>query len=575
MAGIFGHATGQWVYGDQNPYISTELDDYDEVSSKYDVYQLYYQYTITAIYSWYRIAADNSWGIIGNTLPTFFNDFYNRIHISPQRIDLGTVASSISREITVWNAYTHQSATLDQILIQNGTGIAILGDTPPLTFFPLQEKTWEVTITPEGPPEINASILFDFLTVQDPLPVVIVGNRSVILPAIPEVPVIEKWKWLTDVQIADIGEEQRIGLLNAPRRRLSTRLVFESDAELREQYKILLAARGRLFIPYFQYASVTTAATLAGGNVLMFDTGHVDLRDGDYVMLIDDLNVSLIQLETISANSATTQAPLSADVPKGTKIISTFASILPNDLSLSRAAVNNYGTMQLQSDARYPRPLQRPGGTATLLMLDGYPILNRRPLADEEIDHSFDTGQGRLDAKTGLFDVDTDWDFTKVDSEFNFKARRLGRNLCNHTTGVQEMDYWRLFFDEMKGSLKNFLLSSYRPDQLPASAVGVGADSMIFIGGSYVDTFWPALAYHYISINTAAGSHFAKVTAASKNAEGNTTIGFTPALPASASWANVKDVSYLLKLRIEGDEVALEHYALDTIFSFKTRTVKE
>jgi hypothetical protein len=508
---------------------------------------------------------------------TFYSDYYERIHLSPVRLELGTVANAVTRSITVWNAYTRQQALLDDILIQNGVGISVIGDTPPLAFNPLQEKVWDIRITPNGPPEINAQVQFDFSNVDDPRPVVIVGNRAVVLPAIPEVPVVERWRWLTDVHTSFDGTEQRVGLLSVPRRSQVTRLVFDDEAQLREQYKTLLSAAGRLFVPYFQYTAITTAPAVAGDSVLAFDTSAVDLRDDDYVLLMDNENARLVQLDTVGTTTATTRAPLSFDVAKGTKVIAIFASILPNELNLQRPHVNSYGSMTLTSSATYPRSQhQRPASAATFNTLAGYFILERHPLANDDIDHNFDTGQEILDAKTGLFDVATDWDFTRVESSFEFKTRRVGpSNVCVGMTGPQEMDYWRLFGDEMKGSLNSFLLSTYRPDQVLAVPVGDAANSMLFVGPSYVDNFWPAIPYHYLAITTASGIHYAEVTGASKNVDNDSAVSISPAIPAGAGWADVQQVSYLLKQRIVGDIIELEHFALETLIKFRARTIKE
>lgn len=576
MAGIIGQTLPSPITGNTNPNLSTDLDDNTEALFHNDIFDLYFRLPPSNYYSIDRMPGANNWGIIGQRLPSFKNDFYERIHVRPTLMELGTVANTVTRQVSVWNAYTEQDATLGDILIQNGAGIAVDGETPPVTFDPLQEKFWDIRITPNGPPEINASVLFDFTDVTDPLPVVITGNRAVVLPAMPEVPVRESWKWLTDIKIAHDGTEQRIGLRNVPRRTLSTDLVFETEAEAREQYKILLSAVGRLFIPYFQYATTITQDALVGDSVLAFDTSRVDLRADDYVLLMEQNSARLVQLDTIGSVTATTQAPLSTEVKKGTRVIAIYPSILPNNLTLARPAVNSRATMSLSSSATYPRAThQRPGSTATLNSLAGFPILERRPLANDDIEYEFDTGQEILDAETGLFDVASDWDFTKVQSVFEFKVRRLGIDECSGLTGPQEMDYWRLFTDGMKGSLNNFLLSSFRTDQLIAEVVGLGADSIVLVGSSYTDNFWPAIPYHYISIITEAGVHYAQVTGAGKNVAGNSTISFAPALPSSAAWSNVQYISYLLKQRIVDDTVDLQHYAYDTILSFTARTVKE
>lgn len=573
MAGRIGHTTGEVVSGNANPNLSSDLDELTEAVASYDNYWAgggFFAYELT-----WRLPAPVRWGVVGDVSKSFKDDFYERVHVFPSRMDLGTVASEQTRQVAVWNAYTGQNANLAQIQLTNAGGIILTGPATPLVMTPLQELLWSARITADGSPQINAEILFDFSNVPDPLPLVITGTRASLLPVVPEVPVVERWRWLTDVQVSVDGTEQRIGLREVPRRSLRTRLVFVKQAELREQYRALMSAVGRLFVPYFQYATTVTANADAGDSALSFDVGMADVRNGDYVVIVQQDEARLLQLDVVGTNGATLSAPLVAPIAKGAVLAPTYASFIPNNSTLQRAAVNEYGSVNLSSEATYPRSShQRPGATVELATLDGYPVLERRPLANDDIGHSFDTGQQQDDAKTGLVDLYSYWDFTKMEQDLEFFVRRVGRT-CGYVTGVAEFDYWRAFADGVKGSLRNFLLSTYRPDLVLYSTVGVGADSLVAQGADYVDTYWPAAAYHYVSLTTPKGVHYAKVMAATKDAGGNSVLNFTPALPATEGWNDITEISYLLKLRLADDEIELNHYPFDTIFKLRTRTVKE
>lgn len=574
MAGRVGHTTGEVLYGDVNPNLSVDLDNLTEAVASFDDYawrDYPYSYELT----FRRLHQPLRRGIAGAVSNSFRQDFYERVHVFPSRMALGTIASEQTRLVSVWNAYTQQNANLAAITPTNAGGLILTGPGVPLVMTPLQELVWTLRITADGSPQINASFLFDFSNVPDPLPLIITGTRASLLPVVPEVPVVERWRWLTDTHVSVDGTEQRVGLRPVPRRSLRTRLVFVKAAELREQYRTLMASVGRLFIPYFQYATTVTETAGTGDSALSFDVGLADVRNGDYVVIVQQDVARLLQLGVVGTSGATLSAPLTAPVPKGAVIAPAFASMIPNNTSLQRAAVNNYGSVTLNSEATYPRTsLQRPGAVATLNTLSGYPILERRPLANDDIGHTFDTGQEMDDAETGLVDLYSYWDFTKMEQLLSFNVRRVGRS-CGFQTGVAEFDYWRAFCDAMKGSLNNFLLSTYRPDLVLYSSVGVGADSIVAFGADYVDTYWPAPAYHYIAITTAKGVHYAQVMAASKDADGNSVLSFAPALPATEGWNDVLEVSYLLKLRIADDQVELEHYPFETTFNIRVRTVSE
>lgn len=572
MAGIVGYTLqGRNEALSDNPRISSDLEAYTEVTPQFDFYGQ--SPSPQAPAPVFRGAKTEKWGIVGAALPSFKGDFYERIHLFPSRMDLGTVANNQTRILSVWNAHVGTPATLNALGLVNGMGITVEGASMPVPFAPMQERFWTVTITSDGPPAINAILSFDF-DLPDPLPVVIRGSRATVLFVPPNVPVREQWKWLTNVQVAVKGDEQRIGLRGAPRVSQATEMVFVTVAEAREQYRLLLNALGRLFVPHFQWATALSSAAQAGTTYLLCDTGYLNARDGDFVLVIAPGIAQLLEVEDVFPDALELKAPLASGLPLGTRVVLVFPSLIPNNQSLSRKAVDSHATMSLESTAEYPRAqLQREFSTAELRYHAGIPILERQLIGDE-LTHTFDTGQEMEDGQVGLVEIINDWDYTKVGQNVTFRALRVGSDGFG-LNGVQEFDYWRLFFDTIRGDLGVFFLPSHRPDQVTPGLVSEGSDSLLLMGGSYADDFWPHESYRYFAIDTAAGVHYATVTAASKNNLGDSTVTFTPALPSAPGWEQIRKVSYMYKLRMKGDTVDLEHYHLDTFISFPTRTVKE
>ncbi|HET9129336.1 MAG TPA: hypothetical protein VFO86_00225, partial [Terriglobia bacterium] len=164
---------------------------------------------------------------------------------------------------------------------------------------------------------------------------------------------------------------------------------------------------------------------------------------------------------------------------------------------------------------------------------------------------------------------------TKSETSLQFRCRRLGINECSGLSGPEEMDYWRLFTDEMKGSQGTFLHSTYRGDQLLVGSVGSGASAMTLSGSSYNDIFFAIAPFAYLAIMTDAGIWYTKVQSVSKDGQGNSAVNFLPALPSTAGWTNIQTISYLLKLRLVNDQVQLNHDAFNTVFNFRVRTVDQ
>ena len=184
MAGRLGQVTNDRNYPEINPALSNDNNAFGQ--RMFDP-ALFDSETRKAqgLRNPFRITPANLWAIPGQQAPNFFDDFYNRIHVLPLKIDLQTIASSQTREVSVWNAYVKNSATLDKISISQPAGIEITGEATPFSMNPLKEIFYNVTVGVSGPLNINVEILFDFSNVADPLPLVITGTRAVKFDIVP------------------------------------------------------------------------------------------------------------------------------------------------------------------------------------------------------------------------------------------------------------------------------------------------------------------------------------------------------------------------------------------------------
>ena len=129
---------------------------------------------------------------------SYFDDYYNRIHIAPTTLALGNVASEQASTVNVWNAYLVPKMLQSIDGVQEGL---TLSDQPkaPLQFTALQERAWTVSILPDGPSTIDVNLTWQFGTDQALLH--ITGTRIVAFGWLVDwsKPVIETLQWLTDI----------------------------------------------------------------------------------------------------------------------------------------------------------------------------------------------------------------------------------------------------------------------------------------------------------------------------------------------------------------------------------------
>lgn len=217
-------------------------------------------------------------GINAWKLTSWFDDYYNRIHAIPTRLDIGNLFTTQSRTFRVWNAYLDSAKALDSVSESGTEGILITAPaTSPTTFAPNEERQYSVSVTLNGPPVINAAMLLVFEAANSPT-VTITGRRIVVWPWVPQVDYMETLEWQTDVIQAFAGE-QRIALRAAPRQGFDHRYYLPSQDLARAQAVVGGWAHRLYGLPLFGEAR-TVGALTAGLTQLMVDTAHADYRAG-------------------------------------------------------------------------------------------------------------------------------------------------------------------------------------------------------------------------------------------------------------------------------------------------------
>lgn len=560
-------AAQSFEYGSVNPNISEDVDDYTPAAYTPLITYEPGQLRIGGGRSTYRIAPSNRWPIVGTEQANFFRDFYFRIHVQPLRLDLQTVASSQTREVNVWNAYPYTFAQLNDILVSNPLGIEISGQATPYSMPPLKELTYDITIGTSGPPNINVEIQFDFSNVDNPLPILVTGTRAVKFDIIPETPVTEEWEWLTNNITAVDGTEQRIALRGElPRVTENLKVIFDDQSKLRKFYADLISCVGRLWIPEFQYATRLTAASATGTFQLYFDTAQTDVRPGEYVLIQTPLTAALVEIEALNASGATVTSALLFDVPANSLIMPGSPALLDDASKLSRYAVNEVGETTLNAKMiRQRTQLQRPGSTVVLPTFLGEPVMDKRPLADELVDDAVYTGQQSIDNSTGLPDIISRWDYSRIGGPRSFKVNRIKR--------PEEMDYWKAVLAYARGAVRKFWMPTYRPDMRVIVQPSDASATFTIEGVEYAEKVYPIKTHRYIEIETASGIHRTSITGATA-LSGSTIIVFNPPLPAGAGYTQVTRVSYLLPVRLGEDKVTWKHYGLESLLQLSIVTAE-
>lgn len=249
-----------------------------------------------------------------------FLHWYNRIHVTPLTIALGNLVSSQVREVSIFSSY-FVPRTLNDVTLANGDGLVLTEpEATPLVLSPWEELIYELAISTDGPPTIDATLTFD-VDVRD-IVVSITGVRIVPWHVAPNWldPVRESLTWLTDVQRVEAGYEQRVCLREGPRQ--SWEFTFDCDGRLRRILENEIYAWGaRIWVlPIWPDLEELSSAALAGATNIPLTTATRDYHEGGLGLLLsaDGLSFESFEVATVNADSIDLERPLANAWPRGT-----------------------------------------------------------------------------------------------------------------------------------------------------------------------------------------------------------------------------------------------------------------
>lgn len=272
--------------------------------------------------------------LTGEQLTTFFEDWYFRLHVLPQRFDLANVVSDQNRQILIWNAF-FDDKVISSAEYPTGVGVDVIDDQGvPYTMRPLEDVFYAVVVSSEGPPTIDTAI--EWIIGGDLYTVPVTGRRIVVWPFGPNwrQPMVESLDWLTDVFTSFNGNEQRRELRSKPRRMFEyTAWVKKADAAIMRN--LLWGWQTRNFaLPLWNDRTYLTAAAAAGTDLLSLDTSNRGFYKGGLLVLFNDaLDYEVVEITTITSSSITLAKTLERSWPEQAQVYPINICRMPTNVS--------------------------------------------------------------------------------------------------------------------------------------------------------------------------------------------------------------------------------------------------
>lgn len=338
----------------------------------------------------------NGRALIGQRMRAHVDDWYYRIHINPQQLDLGNVVSTQTSPVYLWNAFL-EPRTLNGITGLD-EGIEVSGQpAPPLFFNALQELPWQLTVTPDGQPVLDTVITWVFDNGRN-AGLRVTANRIIAWTFVPDWgdSIRERLTAATDILQSESAVSQRRKLRLAPRREFSGPMYAEGH----ERQLLDLSLFGwsdRIWsIPIWPDIQLLDVGIAADVDFIPCSTSHLDFRAGGLAMLRGESAFISETVEILDVLSAGLQLKRNTQLPwpAGTRLYPARAAQLLEEPALSKLT-----DRLVEAEVRFliVEPSDWPGWLP-ITLYRGRPVWDRRPDDSENLTHASERLRSTLDS---------------------------------------------------------------------------------------------------------------------------------------------------------------------------------
>lgn len=322
---------------------------------------------------------------------TFFDDFYFRIHVIPNSLDLGNILSVQTETVTIWNAYLSPKV-INDFLAPAVTGLSIQQPvTVPYTMSSLEEVRYIVTVAASGPPQFADTLQWTIDSVV--YDVSVSGRRVVVWPFRPNwnQPVREALQWRTDILTSFNETEDRLAVYSQPRLTLTYSMSIQAE-DVQLFHNLLFGWQNRQYaVPLWQDGQAIGQLTPAGVTSIPVETAGRAFAPEGLVLIMTDAQVfEVVQIDAVNALSIQLKKATELTWPATAQVYPLIQAILPTNVPSQQLT-----SKVLQATVRFAAiPADN---TITLsdeapeMLVDGTEVVLRKPnwASPVTVDHRF------------------------------------------------------------------------------------------------------------------------------------------------------------------------------------------
>lgn len=477
----------------------------------------------------------------GHMTRDYGDDWYNRIHVIPSIVNLGTITSDREVPVSIWNAYltSRQITAYDATVTDGVTATVPDGFELPYDMKGLEITPFLLSVSTLGPSQIDAT--FDVTVDGVQISVPVTGVRSAAFyfamnwkqGALQESFEANSW-----VIRAASGSEQSgsVSGSRAIKRTLSFPLLL-SKKHAQAFSNMVFAWQDRSFgVPHRAETTYTTSPIGPGSAIIPCDTTHRSFRAGGSLFIWSSNDLwETRSIKSVTANSIELTTPLSNAWEEDSRVCPLLPGFIDDKVAttwLTSGVMRASVTFTLDPFGT-PSNLVEAPAPATY---NGYELYLGRTNWREDMPVDYQSTAIRMDKRVGRIRQRPIQGFSNVSREHlwfirNRQDARLLREFVARRRGVARRVY-------MPTGLDDFTLLT--TEQSGSSTIDVGRNVFAELIGSH-----PARRHILVLFND--GTYLARRIESATDLEGGVATRLNLGLPHGREVApsNVKQISFL------------------------------
>jgi hypothetical protein len=476
----------------------------------------------------------------------FRDDFYDRIHVIPSRIDVGNLTERLVFDVEFFNAFL-ENVSMTGVEPHGVDGVTLSDLGIPRTIRALMSITAQIAVELGGPAVIDGSYVFSYDVGPDSV-LEIVGQRIIPFSISPDwsEPVREELLFLTQIIEARDGSEQRIILRARPRWRLRYS-ILEGGLKVNLADSLLAGWGARSYaLPVWPRKSRLLAPVLPDEAFVQCDTSNGAFKRGELCVVWQDaLNCEAHEIGAVGEGGVSLVYPMGRGFPNGYCVPARLARLEGVKTSIG-ALTTSLVEAELAFEADEPESLEREPLPAVYEGLGVFPWGHDYAKARQR---SLERSMNVYDSGLGLPIRDDRLGYPADEFQLDGIALR----------GHAEIGRFKRFLAAADGQAKTFWVA-VNEDQLQLSRrLDMGSQLMHVRNAAYGLLEMELRSRRTLFMDTRAGRLFFNVTSFLAAAQGDVALFADVAWPRTFEIGEVGQIGFLVKARLAQDEFSLEY----------------